>query len=121
MPGATRRGSRSPSSPADSSKARTYNSSRNYYPLPPLVTTPSGPAALVVVQATYNQNMPTNGPNPPTSWFWNVRIGDRIRFNESGYSYTIVGPMTLANPDLYVNDGNVSVPTTPTVSPLPCR
>jgi prepilin-type N-terminal cleavage/methylation domain-containing protein len=60
---------------------------------------------LVVQQAVFVNNMPTLGPNPPTSWFWNVRIGDRFRFNDSGRYYTVVGPMTIVNPEFFVNDG----------------
>src|SRR5205823_11553919 len=35
----------------------------------------------------------------------NVRIGDRFRFNDSGRYYTVVGPMTVFNPEMLVNDG----------------
>ena len=28
----------------------------------------------------------------PTSWYWNIRQGDKIRFNDSGPYYTIAGP-----------------------------
>ncbi len=45
-------------------------------------------------------------PNPPTNWFWNVRIGDKLRFNDSGQYYTVVGPMSVRNPELFVNIGN---------------
>jgi prepilin-type N-terminal cleavage/methylation domain-containing protein len=56
-------------------------------------------------------------PNPPTSWFWNIRIGDKIQINKTGNTYTVVGPMTitpngdlsnntnLTNPELFVNVG----------------
>ena len=49
--------------------------------------------------------------NPPTSWWWNVRVGDQIQLNNSGQIYTIVGPCTInpfsggANPELFVNNG----------------
>ena len=55
--------------------------------------------------------------NEPTSWFWNVRVGDKVQINESGPWYTVVGPMTIppqgatinnvfyANNELFVNDG----------------
>ena len=48
-------------------------------------------------------------PNPPTSWFWNVRVGDKIQLNNSGPWYTVIGPMVVTpsqgNPDLFVNVG----------------
>ena len=40
---------------------------------------------------------PTNGTgllNPPTSWYWNIRIGDKIQLNNTGISATpSSGPM----------------------------
>jgi len=33
--------------------------------------------------------------NAPTSWFWNIRQGDKIRFGDSGRYYTIAGPMQV--------------------------
>lgn len=62
-------------------------------------------SVLMVTQAVFITNMPTRGFNPPTSWFWNVRIGDRFRFNDAGAYYTVVGPMTIPNPEFFVNDG----------------
>ncbi|WZO97198.1 type II secretion system protein [Isosphaeraceae bacterium EP7] len=53
-------------------------------------------------------------PNPPTSWFWNIRQGDKIRFDDSGRYYTIAGPMlqgisngagVAVNPERYINYG----------------
>jgi len=50
----------------------------------------------------------------PTSWFWNIRQGDKIRFSDSGQFYTIAGPMQLgpnsaiANNERFLNTG---VPT----------
>ena len=47
----------------------------------------------------------------PTSWFWNIRQGDKIRLNNSGPYYTIAGPMTIgpvssvSNTDRFVNFG----------------
>ena len=66
---------------------------------------------LIVAQSIFQDNAvnPSNSPvgifNPPTNWFWNVRIGDRFRFNDSGRYYTVVGPMTTINPEGFVNDG----------------
>ena len=36
----------------------------------------------------------THSPNSPTSWFWNIRVGDKIQINNAGPWYTVVGPMT---------------------------
>ncbi|MGO9597593.1 MAG: Tfp pilus assembly protein FimT/FimU [Isosphaeraceae bacterium] len=50
---------------------------------------------------------PTTGlVNPPTSWFWNIRIGDKVQINNMGIPYTVVGPITTWNPDLFVNVGD---------------
>ena len=43
--------------------------------------------------------------NEPTSWFWNIRIGDKIRIGNAGQYYTVIGPMANPNPELFVNDG----------------
>ena len=56
-------------------------------------------------------------PNSPTSWFWNIRVGDKIQINSSGVWYTVVGPMAQTpvngNTEMFVN---VGVPGT--TSPL---
>ena len=51
-------------------------------------------------------------PNRPTSWFWNIRVGDKIQINNAGPWYTVVGPMVIihrpidaANTELFVNVG----------------
>ena len=48
-------------------------------------------------------------PNPPTAWFWNIRIGDEIQINQSGPWFKVVGPMTVTpangNPEMFVNVG----------------
>jgi len=50
---------------------------------------------------------PVNGwlPNSPTSWFWNVRVGDRIQLGAASQTYVVVGPMAQGNPELFVNIG----------------
>ncbi len=45
-------------------------------------------------------------PNSPTSWAWNVRLGDRISWRDR--QYTVCGPITTANNDLFVNGNTVS-------------
>jgi len=61
-------------------------------------------AMLYVEQSVYNPT--TNLFNSPTSWYWNIRIGDKIQFNNTGIWYTIVGPMNIYNPELFVNVGD---------------
>jgi len=61
--------------------------------------------ALMVFQAVA---APQNGvlvPNAPTSWFWNIRVGDTIQIANAGPRYTIVGPVVQANSELYINVG----------------
>ncbi len=80
----------------------------------PYPGTPSGQvyptttkAMLYLEQAVYTNGGATSPPviNTPTSWYWNVRIGDKIQINNSGIYYTVVGPMTIPNVDLFVNVG----------------
>ena len=33
--------------------------------------------------------------NSPTSWFWNIRVGDKLQINGTGLWYTVVGPMVV--------------------------
>jgi len=49
-------------------------------------------------------------PNSPTSWFWNIRVGDKIQINDAGPWYTVVGPMAstpanAGNTEMFVNVG----------------
>ncbi len=44
-------------------------------------------------------------PATPTSWFWNIRVGDKIRFNDTGAYYTIAGPQFVRNSEGFVNWG----------------
>ena len=50
-----------------------------------------------------------NTLNEPTSWFWNIRVGDKLQLNGSGLWYTVVGPMVVTpqqgNTELFVNVG----------------
>ena len=61
----------------------------------------------MIEQSAFDPN--TSFPNPPTSWFWNIRIGDKIQFNQSGPWYAVVGPMTQThaegNSEMFVNAG----------------
>ena len=40
----------------------------------------------------------------PTGWFWQIRVGDRIRIG-SGRYYTVVGPIVDSSPEQFVNIG----------------
>lgn len=55
-------------------------------------------------------------PNARTNWWWNVRVGDRIRVGSAGRLYTVVGPMTVlpeaGNPEQFVNIGPPGTPNT---------
>jgi prepilin-type N-terminal cleavage/methylation domain-containing protein len=78
---------------------------------------PVQPKVLCVVQAAFDTTSTVLPSNAPTSWFWNIRLGDKIQIDNSGTYYTVVGPMTVtpagitlnntpyANPELFVNDG----------------
>ena len=61
---------------------------------------------LYVEQSVYTVSNGTNLLNSPTSWYWNIRIGDKIQLNNTGIWYTIVGPMNIYNPELFVNVGD---------------
>ena len=62
---------------------------------------------------------PTSGlANSPTSWYWNIRIGDKLRFGDVGPLYTVVGPMTTYTSELFVNCGTPGVDFPGTKSPL---
>jgi prepilin-type N-terminal cleavage/methylation domain-containing protein len=65
----------------------------------------TAPQMLYLEQAVYNFATTPPTLNAPTSWYWNVRIGDKIQINNSGILYTVVGPMDILNPELFVNVG----------------
>ncbi len=78
------------------------------YPIPyPFATTPVPGQVLMLLENFINPK--TGAPNPPTSWSWNIRVGDRIQLNNAGAWYTVVGPMTISptqgNPEMFVNTG----------------
>jgi prepilin-type N-terminal cleavage/methylation domain-containing protein len=81
------------------------------------------PTPLRVDEELTMGNVPGGLPNERTSWFWNIRIGDKIRLSSGGRYYTVIGPAVInpqnpntlgQNPELYVNDGP---PGNPTQSP----
>lgn len=72
-------------------------------------------SALMVYESILDAN---NQVQNPTSWFWNIRIGDKIQINNAGPWYTVIGPMVITpaqgNSELFVNIGPAG-----TRSPLP--
>lgn len=67
----------------------------------------AGVPCLVLEQAIHND---AGLPNPPTSWFWNIRVGDQIQVGNSGPWYTVVGPCLQPNAELFVNIGVTGTP-----------
>lgn len=80
-----------------------------------------GNPCLVVEENPGNWQQTSTGgwvflPAPPTSWFWTIRVGEKIRFG-AGAEYTVCGPMVIppagvtingtfyANPEGFVNVG----------------
>jgi hypothetical protein len=65
------------------------------------------PTSVLVVEETV---LDADGsPNPPVSWWWNIRLGDQLQVNNAGPWYTVVGPMAIGpaggNSELFVNVG----------------
>ncbi len=65
-------------------------------------------SVLMIEESVYaNPNLLL--PNPPTSWYWNIRVGDTIQINRAGPWFRIVGPMTVTpangNSEMFVNVG----------------
>jgi hypothetical protein len=56
-------------------------------------------------------------PNNPTSWFWNVRVGDKVQINGVGTNYTVIGPLNQ-NPATGNNEWFVNVGPPGTGSPI---
>jgi prepilin-type N-terminal cleavage/methylation domain-containing protein len=68
-------------------------------------------SVLTIEESVYASSSNPNVliPNPPTSWFWNIRVGDTIQINRAGPWFRIVGPMTVTpangNSEMFVNVG----------------
>lgn len=58
---------------------------------------------LIVEQAMRDAH---GRPTTPTSWAYNVRVGDRVLIGRGGPLYTVVGPTDAANP---TDEGFVSI------------
>ncbi len=78
---------------------------------------PSG--YLVIYEAVWSgtpgfPGAPNSYINSPTSWYWNIRVGDKFQFKNSGRLYTIIGPMVWGpaqgNPEGFVNIGAPGTP-----------
>lgn len=65
-----------------------------------------GCPALVIEETAYDLR---GMPLPPNSWAWNIRVGDKLQVNQAGPWYTVVGPVVVANPELFVNYGQPGV------------
>jgi prepilin-type N-terminal cleavage/methylation domain-containing protein len=68
-----------------------------------------GSGVLIIEESVYEPNPSLLIPNPPTSWYWNIRLGDEIQVNQSGPWFKVVGPMTVTpangNSEMFVNVG----------------
>jgi prepilin-type N-terminal cleavage/methylation domain-containing protein len=75
-----------------------------YYP----VSVP-GAGVLLLEESVFDPSASAALANSPTSWYWNIRLGDRVQINNAGLWYTVVGPMTVTsaqgNSELFVNVG----------------
>ena len=60
---------------------------------------------LVLEECPFDLSSNAVLPNSPTSWFWNIRLGDQVRINNVGPVFTVVGPMSQTNAELFVNFG----------------
>jgi prepilin-type N-terminal cleavage/methylation domain-containing protein len=65
---------------------------------------PAGTSAMLYLEQEAG-DPGTGVMNPPTSWYWNIRIGDKVQVNNTGIWYTVVGPMNVQNPEGFVNVG----------------
>jgi prepilin-type N-terminal cleavage/methylation domain-containing protein len=80
------------------------------YPGPGTKAIPNPTYGQTTALMVYQEFLGSNGlPNPPTTWMWNIRVGDRIQINNAGKWYTVIGPMVITppngNPEWFVNVG----------------
>jgi prepilin-type N-terminal cleavage/methylation domain-containing protein len=68
-----------------------------------------GPNVLMVKEIVVSGTAGNAVLNEPTTWFWNIRVGDKLQINGAGLWYTVVGPMVWTpqqgNTELFVNVG----------------
>jgi prepilin-type N-terminal cleavage/methylation domain-containing protein len=87
----------------------------------PAIANPAGGSApcpsLVLESAPLDPS--TGAPLAPTSWAWNLRVGDRIQLDHAGPWYAVAGPdwtgAAGGNPERFVNWGPPG--TAPPLSP----
>lgn len=58
---------------------------------------------LVLVEAQIAAGTCPPMPNAPTSWSWNIRLGDKLQINNAGPWYTVVGPMAIPPQGVTIN------------------
>ena len=97
--------------------------STNYAPAIRTVNGQVDVPCLVLEGAPFSK---AGAPNPPTSWFWNIRVGDKIQVGNAGPWYTIVGPMVVgpasgSNSEMFVNVGLPGAALPTLVGGLPCE
>lgn len=99
--------------------APTYQSGRLTVPLPsqlPAGFTGVNPV-LVVIESVVSGTAAAPTLNEPSTWAWNIRVGDKLQINGAGLWYTVVGPMVITpqqgNSEQFINWGLPG-----TVSPL---
>ena len=72
--------------------------------------TSTSASVFVTIFGPLSSQTPPGTPIPG-SWYWNIRRGEKIRINNEGPFYTIVGPMgpagavTSPNPEGFINEG----------------
>ena len=89
-------------------------------------TQPTNVLVIEEVPGFWQQNPVTMAftylPGPPTSWYWNIRVGDKIQVNNAGYWYTVIGPMFVGpaagNAEMFVNVGQPGTPSPLTYNTL---
>lgn len=103
--------------PGEGGGSWPYQPSQTPPPDPPLL--PMVPVLVLEEALTTNDNYvvsPSGQRCAPTSWFWNVRLGDKIQIGNSGTLYTVVGPMNVGpaggNAELFANVGPPGVLST---------
>ncbi|GAC1335712.1 MAG: hypothetical protein NVSMB14_03160 [Isosphaeraceae bacterium] len=95
----------------DYTEGRLFGFYANNYYGPQVQPIGNGGSVLVVYESKHDS---LGSLQSPVSWYWNIRVGERIRLNNSGRLYTIVGPDVvnnvldltgISNPERFVNNG----------------
>jgi len=104
----------SPTNPFTSNAPLLYpvanpGGSTGFYPYVGLASAVTTGNVLMIQESLFTVVAGVSVPNPPTSWFWNIRVGDQIQINNAGPWYAVVGPMFVTpangNPEMFVNVG----------------